>query len=441
MMARGSSASHSLATGHASSARHSSSSSGGSWLDARGPSQGSAGGPASLSGQLRLPTTIRIPLVPARPAKPSKAPLRIPVTTSRELTGLKIRIPRNLPNLPEVFRKRGAIRSQSSLTASPSGSEGKATPRSGPDSFKRTHSTMMMGDDEGLAEYMSYALESNGPRIKIVRRQPPALGLIPSHLATAKNLAIRTVQDPSSDSPSTSSRANVSVATAPEKAGTTHTLPVITASMQGLKSQSKSKSKSSSPISTPAHPASETTAQATAAGSGSLPGSVVDANMRSESEEHSPSLGTSASGAWASSDFALDSLKAIGLVRVGMGILDELLSNTFSKSFLNKVPLSMTNYHVKIKKPMDLATIELKLWKTLEIAGADSGAPETLVKAAESLAMGVSEGYTNLQEFERDLRKIYQNATLFNSPTHIIYKEAQSFQASYVNLLTSYRQG
>ncbi|KAF9135337.1 hypothetical protein BGW39_003444 [Mortierella sp. 14UC] len=137
-------------------------------------------------------------------------------------------------------------------------------------------------------------------------------------------------------------------------------------------------------------------------------------------------------------------LQPIDVVRVGVGILDRLVSNTFSKSFVTKVPQSIANYHVLIKKPMDLWTIEQRLWKTLDAAGAKSGAPASaavLLAASGFMSTGVTEFYSSLADFERDLRKIFQNATLFNSPTHTIYKEAQAFQNAYRGLLENYHQG
>jgi hypothetical protein len=79
-------------------------------------------------------------------------------------SGLKIRIPRDLPNLPDVFRKRGVIRSQSgSASSSPGDSPPSSAinvrpssglhqtklvmaPRPEPESAKRTHNDMLSED-------------------------------------------------------------------------------------------------------------------------------------------------------------------------------------------------------------------------------------------------------------------------------------------------------
>jgi hypothetical protein len=68
-------------------------------------------------------------------------PVSVQVTPNNP--GLKIRIPRDLPNLPEVFRKRGAIRSIPISTGSGQGT------------IKRTHSQMMLGEPNGKIHNVS----------------------------------------------------------------------------------------------------------------------------------------------------------------------------------------------------------------------------------------------------------------------------------------------
>ncbi|KAF9363290.1 Receptor-interacting serine/threonine-protein kinase 1 [Mortierella sp. NVP85] len=368
-------------------------------------------------------------------------------------SGLTIRIPRDLPNIPEAFRKRGAIRSGTA--------DDEMAARHGPDSNKRSYSAMMLGDRPRDSSQVAYDDPSEG-RVKIARKHltPDAL---PPHLANAKNLAIRTWFPPSmvSAPSATHTGPTASLASEPSStadmdidSGKNQTTPQsATAVHSVIQKHRNQKSKSNSPSLTPvripspasssadvavASPASESKPglHSTAAGSGAQSSSVAQPSPN----ERSPTPGVGMDGVTLDSD--LDNLKPIELVRVGMGILNDLLSNTFSKSFINKVPLSATGYHSVIKKPMDLTTIERKLWKTLDLAGANSGAvTPVLTEAAGSLAMGVTSGYANLHEFERDLRRICLNATHFNSPTHIIHKEAQTFQTAYTNLLANYRQG
>ncbi|KAG0351467.1 hypothetical protein BGZ54_003237, partial [Gamsiella multidivaricata] len=234
MMARGS-----LASNHdGSPARNPAD----SWLGARMSPQRHPGA-VSVPGQLHLPTTIRHPLSHVHSkGKTTAMPLSIPITTSKLSSGLKIRIPRDLPNLPEAFRKRGAIRSQSTSTS-------PARP-----SNKRTHSAMMMEDSSGGNSYISYAVPGEGPRIKIMRKQPSAVGPIPPHLANATNLAIRTAKTPVSasaaSSPSTNnSSASQTPATAPAGVATADGLGRVDETV--VKHRSQSKAGSSSPNSTP----------------------------------------------------------------------------------------------------------------------------------------------------------------------------------------------
>lgn len=79
---------------------------------------------------------------------------------SNDLSGLKIRIPRDLPNLPDAFRRRGAVRSQPSASVtsassasilSPSSSSSlkdTALPYASPGTIKRTYSTMLLEDHQ-----------------------------------------------------------------------------------------------------------------------------------------------------------------------------------------------------------------------------------------------------------------------------------------------------
>lgn len=314
------------------------------------------------------------------------------------------------------------------------------------------------------------------------------LGSLPQHLAQAKNLAIRSTRGPlstaSSPSLNNGSQSTLSSASlsAPSSTITTADNSPANPAVTSLQRQrTKSKSKSNSPTSTPVRfpspgqGSSESAVPSKASakqdssrngpasahhhGHGTRSNEVMVANGANTTattttasngntaagpEASSPPPATvSTTGTSGQSDPEFD-LQPIELVRVGVGILNQLARNTFSKSFITKVPQSVANYHVLIKKPMDLWTIELKLWKTLEAAGAKSGAPSSaaiLIAASGAMSMGVSEFYNSLADFERDLRRIYQNATFFNSATHAIYKEAQAFQNSYLGQLENYREG
>ncbi|KAF9108393.1 hypothetical protein BGX29_000646 [Mortierella sp. GBA35] len=414
---------------------------------------------------------------------PSSNLLRLP-------SGIRIPVgshPYTHSNLPEAFRRRGVIRSHppSIVPVGPNGA------RAGPTSLKRTHSSMLQEDLQGSGHYISLvpSVYPEDQSRKMARRQPLDLGSLPQHLAQAKNLAIRTTKGPistaSSPSINNGSQSTISSTSLSAPSSTTSSAdhspanPAIT-SLQ--RQRTKSKSKSNSPTSTPvrfpspSQGSSETTAPSkasavqdsskngptsagyhghgtrsnegmTANGTNSAATSATtptNGNMGSGPEASSPPPATlSMSGTSTLSDPELH-LQLIDVVRVGVGILDRLVSNTFSKNFITKVPQSIANYHATIKKPMDLWTIEQKLWKALELAGAKSGTPASaaiLVAASGDMSMGITEGNNSLLDFERDLRRIFQNATYFNSSTHTIYKEAQAFQNAYLGLLENFRQG
>ncbi|KAF9141025.1 Testis-specific serine/threonine-protein kinase 4 [Mortierella sp. GBA39] len=133
--------------------------------------------------------------------------------------------------------------------------------------------------------------------------------------------------------------------------------------------------------------------------------------------------------------------EALQLVRLGMSILDRLLSNPVSKSFINKVPLALTTYHTSIKRPMDLTTIEQKLWKAFVVQQQSLSQPmnPALLSTADHITF--TTGYSKQAEFEQDLWQIYKNAVTFNPPSDNINKQATQFQLLYNGLLMAHRDG
>ncbi|KAF9901013.1 hypothetical protein EC991_006603 [Linnemannia zychae] len=133
--------------------------------------------------------------------------------------------------------------------------------------------------------------------------------------------------------------------------------------------------------------------------------------------------------------------ETLQLVRLGMSILDRLLSNPVSKSFVNKVPLALANYHSVIKLPMDLTTIEQTLWKAFVVQQQSVSQPmyPDLLSTADHITY--TNGYSKQTEFEHDLRQIYKNAVQYNPPSDNIHKQATSFQILYNGLLMANRDG
>ncbi|KAI1314932.1 MAP kinase-interacting serine/threonine-protein kinase 1 [Mortierella claussenii] len=134
-------------------------------------------------------------------------------------------------------------------------------------------------------------------------------------------------------------------------------------------------------------------------------------------------------------DMTEDLFSAIELVRLGTTVLDRLLSNPDCHNFVSKIPPSATSYHAVIKKPMDLTTIEHKLWRSVLMSqnALDNVSTSDMV-AAMSYNMA-HEGYAAYSDFERDLGRIYQNAAYFNSAQHPVHKDAKSYRVLYLNLL------
>ncbi|KAG0219071.1 hypothetical protein BGX33_004878 [Mortierella sp. NVP41] len=133
--------------------------------------------------------------------------------------------------------------------------------------------------------------------------------------------------------------------------------------------------------------------------------------------------------------------ESLQLVRLGMSILDRLLSNPASKSFINKVPLNFNLYHAVISHPMDLTTIEQKLWKSFVVHQQSLSQPMNRALLSTADHINFTEGYSDLSEFERDLWLIFRNATHFNPPNDIIFKEAESFQTLFNGLLMANSDG
>ncbi|KAF9411358.1 Receptor-interacting serine/threonine-protein kinase 1 [Podila epigama] len=333
-------------------------------------------------------------------------------TSSTCGSGLKIRIPRDLTNLPEAFRKRGAIRSQPVNSIAPSSQ----------DTVKRTH---LLSDSNGNNDRRTKIARSGNGVNKII---------IPLHLANVKNLAIRSSPakrtSPSPPSPSLSATSTADAAKPQQQhqqqqqqqQQQQHEQQQQQQQSQHTSVRHRTSSKSGSPMATPARFPTPPS------------GSSRAGTETAETPIHMDSVSEASSPMDISHDMETDSmeLKPIEIARVGVNTLDRLLSNTYCKSFINKVPHTAANYHVVIKKPMDLTTIERKLWKTLELATGLSFA---------TVPSSATEGYSSLDEFEKDLRRVYQNATFFNSAGHTIYKEAQQYQAAYLQILESFHQG
>ncbi|KAF9972544.1 Receptor-interacting serine/threonine-protein kinase 1 [Actinomortierella ambigua] len=361
-------------------------------------------------------------------------------STSGVTSGFKIRIPRDLPNLPDVFRKRGAIRStptSAAATPASSTSSPSASIKSDADYTKRKHSA--------IADESSAPAEKRlkiGESIKPTLRIPPHLlhstklairsGFGSQSTATATASAVASSQGQGSSATSSKERANA-------EAGSQHEPILIRVPAPKAKTKLKSKhfSRDAPPARVPTPPATSSTSSSSAATTQSTkersssparlhastsPSAAADSGVMIVLPMPSNEADAMSVDSSSNSNLPLEPLK---IIRIGMEVLNLLWSDPVCKSFINKVPLAETNYHVVIKKPMDLRTVEERLWRRLDSGSAASG----------------QDTYTTLGDFERDLRRIHQNATFFNATSHPIYLEAQQYQACYKKAMTPYLEG
>ncbi|KAF8984181.1 hypothetical protein BGZ46_008695 [Entomortierella lignicola] len=462
-----------------------------------------------------------------------------PSTTRSDSTTFKIRIPRDLPNIPAAFRKRGAIRSQPSVsqsarysplpstTSRPRSTESEplyqtklvVSPRESIDNGKRTHNDMLTEDPQAPKNYLMLeprvGLEKKMKAIKpeIAASDHPMTN--PNNSTQADLNKTGVSEQESKTSSMLELITQIPIVTQPSTSTLTITdnikkeepADVSIPSISRLKrKRSRTKSEPDSPIVAPVRfptptsigggtigdveeashdfesapmdsvvispiaPIESSNISAMLVDSDNIPVSEISSSSKSSqsllepppnmseaniiksekidnsTKDQVPPRGNSIppsahSTVNSTPDPNEPSLSPIELVRLGTTVLNRLLSNPICRNFINKVPETVMNYHAVIKRPMDLTTIEHKLWRGLVLYQSTSNTPIApgALLAASGYKMS-AEGYSNFQEFEKDLQRIYRNAIYFNPPQQIIYKEAQSFEALYNDLLRALRE-
>ncbi|KAG0039635.1 hypothetical protein BGZ82_007363 [Podila clonocystis] len=335
-------------------------------------------------------------------------------------SGLKIRIPRDLPNLPDVFRKRGAIDSQSqSASSSPGDSPPSSTinvrpsaglhqtklvmaPRPEPDSAKRTHNDMLAEDtSSGPRSYLSFAAGKNPAFQTNDLPKPMSPSPIPSLSGTQSQPPTETE--------------DVLMASPPKQEikmeeMTESIKDVIARQPEVLRHTGKPGRKKK--ISTP---------------------TVI--TQMPELVDDPADIDVVGSP----TELKAEDIDPLELVRLGQSVLDRLLNNPVCQYFINMVPFTANNYHAVIKKPLDLTTMERRLWRTITVSFNPSFS-YTVPVASETTESDISTaGYANLRELESDFNRIYQNAIYFNPPGHIIHKQAQAFRGLYKGLSLAFK--
>ncbi|KAF9436351.1 hypothetical protein BGZ76_004211 [Entomortierella beljakovae] len=455
------------------------------------------------------------------------------------VTGFKIRIPRDLPNIPAAFRKRGAIRSPPSSSpnarysplvppsARPNPFDDESlvqtklvvTQRDPTDTAKRTHDETLTEESRVPKNYL--ALEPRPGPEKRLKTMKPKINVTdhvrtsPTNTDNPPSVQANTTRENLTSSP-TKTQVTADVVpkpvTLPSSSAYTisdnikkEDLSDTTMNLRPKRHSSRVKSSTNSPSHTPTrfptptsigggttgdleeplqefnlpylesviHPnaSKPNPIDATASTSHPIPDSDLDTGLVRDSSHplklsssitldggvanaREPKISTDGDSTviekkelpptqpsiTPTPDPNLPTLTPIELVRLGTTILDRLLSNPICKDFVNQVPQSVANYHAIIKRPMDLMTIEQKLWKGVAMQPSyyEQLTPGAII-AAESYKMS-SDGYSCLQDFERDLQRIYRNAVYFNPPQQIIHKEALSYDVLYKSLLLAFRE-
>ncbi|KAF9585489.1 hypothetical protein BGW38_002148 [Lunasporangiospora selenospora] len=454
--------------------------------------------------------------------KPSGSPSP-PATTHESISGFKIRIPRNLPNLPEAFKQRGAIRTFSTSSSSPESppslsdmtplpsETAKARsriamgPRSSSAESKRPHSDMVLNEvPDATIQTNTEDAAAAGKKPRVVKSEPTSAPSTPA-ISSSTRLAIRTTTptsnvevgrkrtlDPelSDYEPRSSAIAAETTLSGPRRTENAVSSSVtskradlqlpLTFGHKRHRSKTKSKTRSPSPTrsgfptptsmggaggdsedTSPPPPVpqlpkhtlvasapggvmehqaravskSDNALESSAANVPQLPEiPVVDFSTKSESNPSFVAPSRLPPLAKGSNATAYQAQRSLELVQAGITIINRLMCQPVCQIFVNKVPSSVKNYYNEIKEPMDLSTMEAKLWKTLEY----SNGPIHMSVVVGSTHVSVNKGYKNFDELVADLDRIYLNAVAFNPVGSMVNKDAQSYRSIYQNILTAY---
>ncbi|KAG0309879.1 hypothetical protein BGZ98_003422 [Dissophora globulifera] len=358
------------------------------------------------------------------------------ITEAKDSTNFKIRVPRDLPNIPDAFRTRGPARSLPS-----SSPKARYSPFSPP--IPRPHSA------GSVPLYQTKLVGFHREQSNQAKRLHEEASMqktesSKNYLMIGSNKRKEIPDEPTYDTPHAKhprSRSKSQTSSPPASAGVPAQVAVVGAFDEETRCQRSPALELTTPSEIsfqrpsldvkPVAPLNANEAPRIKTGE-----AAVVTYGSSELKENATPPAVIAD----TTDTTQSTLIPLELVRVGTAILDILLSSDVSKDFVNKVPLSFTNYHSVIKRPMDLTTIEQKLWKSFQ---------HTVENSAESLAPGlvaavnsanVSQGYSDLQDFERDLRRIYHNAVFFNPAQETVHKDARALRTLFIDQLNSFRE-
>lgn len=102
--------------------------------------------------------------------------------------------------------------------------------------------------------------------------------------------------------------------------------------------------------------------------------------------------------------------------------------------FLNPVDpiaLNIPHYPDRIKEPRDLGTIDIRLALTAAAAKGGSKPTEKTKLAPKWNLDPVKDVYADVEEFERDVRLVFNNCITFNGPDHILSQHAKNLEGLF----------
>ncbi|KDN41778.1 Bromodomain-containing protein [Tilletiaria anomala UBC 951] len=131
----------------------------------------------------------------------------------------------------------------------------------------------------------------------------------------------------------------------------------------------------------------------------------------------------------------------LGQIKYAQNCIKALKGRTEARAFLapvDPVLLGIPHYRNIITNPMDLGTVDIKL--ALTAAAAKGGnKPTEKVKLAPKWGLDPAKDvYTQVEEFERDVRLTFQNCRTFNGPQHAISQSADLLDGVFDKQMKSF---
>lgn len=98
---------------------------------------------------------------------------------------------------------------------------------------------------------------------------------------------------------------------------------------------------------------------------------------------------------------------------------------------VDPIALNIPHYPDRIKEPRDLGTIDIRLALTAAAAKGGSKPTEKTKQASKWNLDPVKDVYADVEEFERDVRLVFNNCITFNGPDHILSQHAKTLEGVF----------